>query len=175
MSVKSFDILKSLFLLLLGVSSNFVAETLGCKTQKIFSENMFAKQGIILMILYFTLTFVSGSTTIHPGNNLLFTLFIWIMYLLFTKMNIEFTLLTIALFAINYVTYTYITYYKNNPTKHSETINRLEYTYNLINKFLIVFVIIGFILYFKKQYSDHSGDWSTSKFLFGKVQCDSMK
>ncbi len=41
------DTIKGIFLLILGVSGNFVAETLGCKTQKLLSENMFAKHFII--------------------------------------------------------------------------------------------------------------------------------
>jgi len=173
-NISSFDIIKSLLLLFLGVSSNFVAETLGCKTQNLFSNNMFAKQGIILLILYFSLTFVSGSTTVHPGVNLLFTVFIWVMYLLFTKMNLEFTVFTIGLVAVNYVLYTYLTYYKSN-NKNKELVDKLEKVYNIINKSIIVFIIIGFVLYLKKQYTEHSDEWSTSKFIFGKVQCDSMK
>lgn len=173
-NISSFDIIKSLLLLFLGVSSNFVAETLGCKTQNLFSNNMFAKQGIILLILYFSLTFVSGTTNVHPGVNLLFTLFVWVMYLLFTKMNLEFTVCTISLVAVNYVLYTYIRYYKKNGKK-KELVDKLESSYTMINKSIVALIIIGFVLYLKKQYIEHADNWSTATFMFGKVQCDSMK
>ena len=167
----SFNILKSLFLLIVAVSGNFVAETLGCKTQKLLTENMVAKQSVILLILYFTLSFFSS---ISPVKNMYNTLFIWIMYLLFTKMNIEFTMLAFLLLSTNYIIYTYVDFYKKN-NKNPDMVKKLQYTFSLLNKFLIVFIIIGFLLYFKKQYSDHSGDWSTTKFIFGNVQCDSLK
>lgn len=172
-SPRSFDMLKSLFLLVIGVSGNFVAETLGCKTQKLLSENMLAKQSVILLILYFTLTFFSSSD-VNPSENIFFAIFVWTMYLLFTKMNIEFTIVTFLLLALNYILYTYVDYYKTN-NKDNELVNKLEYTYNIINKFLIVFVIVGFLLYFKKQYSEHLKDWSTTEFIFGNITCDSMK
>lgn len=51
--------IKGLFLLILAVAGNFVAETLGCKTQKLLSENMLAKHFVIILILYFAIDFTS--------------------------------------------------------------------------------------------------------------------
>ena len=42
------------FLLLLAVSGNFIAETLGCKVQKLLTNNMYAKNIIIILITYFS-------------------------------------------------------------------------------------------------------------------------
>ena len=53
------EAMKGIFLLILAVAGNFVAETLGCKTQKLLSENMLAKQVVILLILYFAIDFTS--------------------------------------------------------------------------------------------------------------------
>ena len=49
-----------LFLLFLALGGNFLAETLGCKTQKILSENMVVKQLFIIMMIYFTINFTSN-------------------------------------------------------------------------------------------------------------------
>ena len=42
------SIIKGIFLLILAVAGNFVAETLGCKTQKLLSNNMLSKHIIIV-------------------------------------------------------------------------------------------------------------------------------
>ena len=41
---------KGIFLLILAVVSNFIAETMGCKTQKLLNNNMIAKHFVILFI-----------------------------------------------------------------------------------------------------------------------------
>ena len=60
------DIMKGILLLVLAVAGNFVAETLGCKTQKLLSENMFVKQTIIFIIVYFVINFTNSDDSVHP-------------------------------------------------------------------------------------------------------------
>ena len=117
--IKSIDIIKSIFLLNLAVSGNFVAETLGCKTQLLLHSNMYAKQIVIFLMIYFTLGFV-GNSIIHPLVNLKFTFFIWILYLFFTKMNIKFTIFAMALITISYVIYNYKEFLKESQNKDKE-------------------------------------------------------
>ena len=47
-NMDTINLITGIFLLILAVSGNFIAETLGCKTQKLLSENMFAKNIIII-------------------------------------------------------------------------------------------------------------------------------
>ena len=42
-----------LFLLILSVSGNYIAETLSCSTRYILTHNMLAKQIMILFMIYF--------------------------------------------------------------------------------------------------------------------------
>ena len=44
------------FLLFLAVSGNFIAETLGCETQFLFSNNLIFKQIIVFLVLFLLLT-----------------------------------------------------------------------------------------------------------------------
>ena len=74
------------FLLLLAISGNFVAETLGCKTQYIFSKNMYVKQLIVFSMIYFTINFTSIEAP-SPQESLLKSLILWFFFLLFAKMN----------------------------------------------------------------------------------------
>ena len=56
--------IKGIFLLILAVAGNFVAETLGCKTQQLLSNNMLSKHIVIILILYFAVDFPTGSRTL---------------------------------------------------------------------------------------------------------------
>ena len=52
-------ILKATLLLVLSVSGNFLAETLGCQSQKLLG-NMFVKHILILFMIYFTIDFTQN-------------------------------------------------------------------------------------------------------------------
>ena len=53
------DAIKGIFLLILAIAGSFITETLGCKTQKMLINNMFAKHFVIILILYFTINFMN--------------------------------------------------------------------------------------------------------------------
>ena len=89
--MESSDLLKGVFLLILAVAGNFVAETLGCKTRKLLTDNMYAKQVIILSIIYFAIDFTNDQAA-APKDTFINTIIIWIAFLMFTKMNEWFTI-----------------------------------------------------------------------------------
>ena len=107
------------FLLVLAVCGNFVAETLGCKTQKLLSENIFAKHVIVIMIIFFSIN-LTGNSDIHPNINMAKSLFVWFLFLIFTKMSLNFTVIVFTLVMVVYILDTYIDYYqkKNKDTKY---------------------------------------------------------
>lgn len=175
MIINTFDIIKSIFLLILAISGNFVAETLGCKTQYILSNNIMSKQFVILLMIYFTLSFAGDKKT-HPLNNMKYTIFIWVLFIMFTKMKFSITIICFILLLINYVTHTYIVYYNEDYLKNKEKIETLNNYYNYINYTIILLIIIGFIEYFYTQYNTtENGKFKMSKFLFGINKCNSMK
>lgn len=169
------DIVKGVFLLILAIAGNFVAETLGCKTQKLLSENMFAKHFISIFILYFAIGFVNTSDPKNPIWVMQTALFIYILFILFTKMDLVFTLIVFGILAVNYILGDFINYYKSQTHESKELLSTLtnvqEYSYIL----MIGLIILGFSLYFRKQYRDYYKTWSTYKFLFGVNVCSSMK
>ena len=57
------DIIKSIFLMLLAISGGYVAQTLGCKTQNLLTNNLYVKHIVIIMLIYFTSN-VFGETKI---------------------------------------------------------------------------------------------------------------
>ncbi len=166
---------KALFLLILAVMGNFIAETLGCKTQKLLSENMFCKHFIIFFIVFYSMS-VFNDTPQNPKDVFIKSLQIYIGFILFAKMNLFFVIIVFLLLALQYVLQMYMDYYKlnNDSNTNDEIIKKLNSTINYINSFIIILILVGFILYFKKQYKDYYKNWSTMKFIFGVNKCKSL-
>ena len=169
------DIIKGIFLLLLAVSGGFISETFGCKTQEMLTNNMFAKHFVIILILYFTINFTNNDESIHPSYMIRMVLFIYILFLLFTKMNIQFTIVVFCLLTVAYINSTFIDYYTKNTPDDKNKIDSLQKNQEIIYILIIILIIIGFGFYFHKQYKEHSKSWSTIKFIFGVNKCDSKK
>lgn len=162
-----------IFLLLLAVCGNFIAETLGCKSQKLLQENMLAKNIIIILITYFSLGLSNADKVVSPLVNLRHALMVWSGFIIFNKMSIQFTLFSFLLLTIKLVIYNYIDYFKK--TGNIAYNQGLESTYNILLYLNVFTIIIGFILYFRKQYKEHSKGFSIIKFLFGVSVCDYAK
>ncbi len=170
---QNIDKLTGIFLLILAVCGNFVAETLSCQTQKLLSENMFAKNIVIIMIIYFAIGFTS-ETIINPLILLSQTIIIWVFFILFNKMTLPFTISSfIGLFGILFLN-NYIKYYKEDKDKDKNIILLLEKINNYLFIFICITILIGHSMYFSKQYNDYYKDFSYITFLFGKNTCKSM-
>lgn len=173
MITESDAIIKGIFLLILAISGNFIAETLGCKTQKLLKENMVVKHIVIFLIIYFVLGFTSDEK-LHPldiGKN---ALFIWILFVLFTRMSLFFTIIVFILITFRYIISLTIEYYKEKE-ENSEFIESLKLMGDNMVYVIVVLILVGFILYTRKQYSEYYKDWSTYKFVFGVNKCKSIK
>ena len=169
------NLINSVFLLIIGISGNFVAETLGCKTQKLLTENMFAKHFVVFCLIYFALNFTIDDVP-NPFDTLKKSLIIWTVFVLFTRMTIEFTMLVFFLAAALYFLLTVIDYYKIDKVKdRTKEIENLKACVLVLQYMIIISIIIGFSLYFRKQYNEKNELWSIHKFIFGLNVCDSLQ
>jgi hypothetical protein len=170
MHIESF--IKSIFLLILAINGNYVAETLNCSLQKYLTDNMYAKHFVNLLIIYFTLGFV-GNDKINPTHNFMFTLGIYIVFLLFTKMDLNFSILAFIVLAVIYTLNNYLKYYEDQKDPDEKLNNKIRKAiYNLCIG-LIILILIGSIIYTRRQLKEHK-DWSTMKFIFGVTKCKSL-
>jgi uncharacterized membrane protein len=178
------NMLKSILLLTLAVSGNFVGETLGCKTRYYMSNNIFVKHAVLIFIIFFTLNF-SSTENDHPLDSMKTAFAIWISYLIFTKQNINFTAISAGLIILTYILDSYITYYKNKIEKSDKTddekivsLHKLK-NYNkyrdLSFNATIISIIIGFGLYFNDKKQEYGDDFNIITYIFGKVSCDSLQ
>lgn len=160
------------FLLLLAVSGNFIAETLGCKVQKLLSNNMYAKNIITILITYFSIGLSNADEIISPLENFKSALLIWIVFVIFNKMSLLFTLVAFGLLIIKLFLYNYVEYY--NKKGETNKANELLIYYDKILKLNIGVIFVGFIMYFMKQYKEYNKTFNIFKFLFGTLKCKSM-
>jgi hypothetical protein len=167
------NVILGVFLLTLAVSGNFIAESLSCKMRTLLSENMYAKNFVILLIIYFSLGLVSEKSVI-PTDHFKNTFIIWILFLGFNKMNISFTIVTFFLLFSVLICKNWIDYYdETDREKNKEQIDNLGHISKYLLLSIIITIIIGFLFYFRKQYSEHHKHFNFFTFLFGKVKCDS--
>jgi|UniRef100_A0A6C0CYK4 hypothetical protein len=172
---KADNIMNGVLLLILAISGNFIAETLGCKTQKLLTENMLAKHVVILFIIYVSLGFASESNP-NPMILLRNSVSIWVLFLLFTKMSLKFNIFVFALVVLYHFINTYINYYSNkDKKKYKKEIDNYNKILNYLKYLIIGSLIVGFVLYFNKQRNDYSKNWSTFNFIFGVNKCKSLQ
>ena len=165
-------LLKGIFLLVLAVAGNFIAETLGCETQSLLTNNMYAKQFIIVAMIYFA-TAYSSTSVVDPAHHMKQTLFIWALFLMFTKMNVEFTVAVFGVLIMLYVSHQYMDFY--NKTKQHEKYNRVAVMADGLEKVAFVLLLVGFGLYANKQWHEHRKTFSPLKFIFGVKTCASLR
>lgn len=168
------NIITGLFLLFLAVCGNYVAETLSCNVRNFLTNNMYGKNIIIIFLIYFALNIVSENNII-PTNNILLSFLIWIFFLLFNKMSLPFTIITVILLISLLLIQNYKSYFESqNNNKYKNTIYLLNNISHVLIYIILIIILIGFILYFKKQYHDYKNNFSFLKFIFGKTKCKSL-
>ena len=54
------NLLKGIFLLILAIAGNYIAELFGCQTRYLLNNNIFVKHFLTLVLIYFTLGFTDN-------------------------------------------------------------------------------------------------------------------
>jgi len=181
---ETISVVNGLFLLFLAIVGNFVAETLGCQTQELLTNNIFVKQIMTFFILYFTIDY-SDSSHEHPIKNLTKALLIYIFFLLFTKMGLTATIITFVLLFSIYLSNSYKKYYettfKNKKNKTKEDMKEYEKQMNNIHRIqnimiwsVLIVVLVGFLLYYREKSIEYSNSFDFMKFIFGVVNCKGL-
>ena len=125
----------AIFLLILACAGNFVAEVFSCRVQHFLSNNMLAKHFVILMIIYFTLSF-AGKPNVNPMINLRKGLMVYGFFLLFNRMSLHHTFISISLLLTLLILKHYIDYY------HTNNINSTQPKLNQFCDFLFLILVL---------------------------------
>jgi hypothetical protein len=171
-------VLKATLLLVLSVSGNFLAETLGCQSQKVLG-NMFVKHILILFMIYFTIDFTQrDQDTINPFINVFKAICVWILFHLFTHMNIIPTFIVGILLMILFFISNYRHYIDNKKKKSTTDLKNLESidktlqtTQELIFITMFIIILVGCSIYYFEKKREYKTDFKTWKFIFGVKKC----
>ena len=161
--------INGIFLLILTVASNFNAETLSCRAQRILSERMYIKHILNLILIYFAVNLTSDDILEHPVTLMKRSVLVWIGFILFSRMNIKITGIVFLLLTIGYTLGNFVSYHKQKNNKKRETYySKLQQYIFTIIPFVI---LIGFIIYYKEKHEEYKDVWSPIIFLFGRTTC----
>jgi len=169
------DIIKGIFLLILAVSGSYVGETMNCQMRKLLLSNMFAKNIIILMIIYFALGFASNEHSPNPLYIIKQTMIIWLFFLIFNKMDLPYIIIVSFILFATLICKNYISYFNTHEDKkYKEKIPFIEDVSNILITFSVLISIVGFFIYFRKQRLEYKDSFSYVKFIFGSTKCKNL-
>ena len=180
----SLKIIDGLFLLFLALSGNFLAETLGCQTQKVLRDSIIAKQAMVFFIIFCTIDY-SDKDIESPTSKLTKAFIVYIFSLLFTKMDIKPTIFVVILLIYIYLSNSYKKFYeatfkqikepkKDEIISHYKQINNISKTQKYLMVSVIIIILVGFVLYYRDKRKEYNKKFDFNKFIFGVVKCKCM-
>jgi len=177
------NIPKNVFLVLLAIGGNFLAQTLSCKFQKALNENMLAKYLTAFIMIYFT---TALSVDYSPLVAFIVAFAVFVGFIMLTRTHLSVTILIILLLIIIYTINNYISYYENVKSKetdenkkneYSNTIKKLELAKLVLEISTGIILVLGYFAYLIAKYNEYSKEkegFSFINFTFGKVKCKSF-
>ena len=164
---------KGLLLLALTVMGNFVAETLGCSTQRLLNKSRIAKLSVIFFLIYFTINLTAGIDGVitNPITQLIAACALWLLFIIFTKTTTFSKQIIFISLCLHYILGNFNAYYEQN------NINDYDTLISILDKSLLFIIaittIIGFINYFIKEKREHKR-FSWYKFFIGVDKCKNI-
>jgi hypothetical protein len=178
---ESLFIIDGLFLLFLAITGNFIAETLGCQTQKLLTNSTMAKQMMTFFIIFFTIDY-SDKNMEKPSSKLIKASLVYLFFLLFSKMDLKPTIIVFILLISIYIANSYKKYYtsifqqnkkpkKHEIAAHNEQIDNIVKIQKSLMLCVVVIILGGFSLYYKEKRTEYNDSFDLTKFIFGVVKC----
>jgi hypothetical protein len=167
------SVINGIFLLVLTIASNFTEQTLGCRTQKYLTDNVYAKHILNLVFIFFCLNLTNRKVE-HPTNVMKKSIIVWIGYMLFVRMNGYYTILTSMALLVIYSLGLYIDYYKSITPKTDDINKKIKEYENIKTKLMYAIpaiIICGFAVYGKEKYAEHGDKFSLVKLIAGAPSC----
>ena len=152
-----------LFILSAGILTNYAEDVIGCKIQNIFNTNPYLKHVVLIFLIYTSLTIIDKNTT--PINHFVKSIYIWILFVLFTKNLLRIIGITYIFMILLFITEDYINYYKN--IKNEERVKQLTQISTYLKYIILILIIIGHVFYLKKQMDVYGKNFNIIKLYRG--------
>jgi hypothetical protein len=171
----------SLFILILIISANFLAQLFPCRLQRVLHNNIYIKHIFAFLTLVFFVILTAPLQDTSLNNIFIKSFIVYIWFLIIMKTDKYFFLLLLLLLGIIYILLLKQNEYNSSlENKDISSENKLLYTQNLNNiidinnkLFIITFIltIIGFMLYMGEKKCEYKHKFNYLKFIFGQPQC----
>ena len=159
---------KSVFVFNLIISGNFLASLFGCQIQATFADNMLVKHSLGFLTLYF---FVSLSDTSVPAKDpvdkLRYSLYIYLIFLASSRMDIQFWLMFIVTLGASYI----LQILQDSAKFDEATKAQFRKYSSILSKLSLVLVVLGCLVYLGEKKYEYGDTFVFQKFLLGKTAC----
>jgi hypothetical protein len=160
---------KSIFILYLLISGNFLANLLGCRTQEAFNNNMVLKHLLGFMTMYFFIVLVDTKSkwSDSPHTQLLFTLLFYFLFIITTRMDYDWWIIFIIGLSIVYI----LQVYKDHDKTTQEQREQLQKYQKYLTYTVFIIIIIGFLIYYGNKKAEYGKNFNILSFFLGKSKC----
>jgi hypothetical protein len=162
-----------IFTLYLLIAVNCLLPVLGCKLHNLLINNIYLKHvvGLFTLIVFVGLAKNETSTDEYLFfKTLLSSIFIYIIFMLSTKLNSGTFFIFIGLICCNFLVINYIN--SLDPIKFKSKIEMLVKVSDIVATISIIVLIIGFVIYYNKKQTEYGKKFKYITFLFGKQHCN---
>ena len=157
---------KSIFILYLIISGNFLASLFGCKTQKALNTSMWLKHLLGFMTMYFFIVLVDSKSN-NPIKQLLFTLLFYFIFLLTTRMDYKWWIGFIIGLSIIYI----LQVFKDNDNTNEKEREQIETYQKYLTYIVGIIIVIGVLIYYGKKKIEYGEKFNNFTFFLGKPKC----
>lgn len=156
---------RSVFILYLIISANFLASLLGCSIQR-HMQNMYMKHlfGFMTMLFFVVLT---TETDLTPNKQISFAFLFYIVFIITSKMDYRWWEILIVMLTAYYI----IDLYKKYDKTKKETVKTLQTVQNIILWAISIVVILGSASYYNKKQTEYKKSFNFQDFFIGKPIC----
>lgn len=160
-----------LFIVFFSISDNYVGEVIGCKTRKLFMNNMYFKHISLLFFIYFAVDLTNEENK-HPLITVRNTFILWSFYIIFIRMDTIYLGICISLLVSYYILEKYKTYLLNHAkSEYDQKIDSLNKISEYIIIILFIPLVIGFYKYYKEEKKSYKDSFDLVKFILGHKKC----
>ena len=165
--VDKYDYYKSFLLVVFLVAGNILTETLGCSFNK-FIDNNIVKYLFLFLLVWVTINIGTNATHI---DNLKNSVFIFIVYILFTRSKVYIISISLTFVIILYMLHGYKKDVEGGKiNKDDKIMKNINTAIKIIEIILPLIILFGFFEYMYIQYKDKGKKFNMYNFLFN-IKC----
>ena len=169
----SSNVINAIFFLLLGISSNFIGDTMGCQVQQLFNTSIFFKQLIVFFTIFFGID-ISDGKKLKVMSKLKIAVIVFILFTLLANMNIKFSIIIFSLISILYILNSYISELElsmKDSNEIKEKYNKMKKIRKQLGILSLAVIVVGVSFYYRLKKKEFGDEFDNISFLFAQNSC----